>query len=65
MLRAVNDCTPQVSDAISMLRLRFGEPVRFKFLIGETCVLILSIVSILHLHHPNHHFKIQSSAVKA
>lgn len=24
----------QVSDAISMLRLRFGEPVRFKFLIG-------------------------------
>ena len=42
MLRAVNDCTPQVSDAISMLRLRFGEPVRFKFLIGETCVLILS-----------------------
>ena len=26
---------PQVADAISMLRLRFGEPVRFKFLIGE------------------------------
>ena len=25
-----------VADAISMLRLRFGEPVRFKFLIGET-----------------------------
>ena len=25
----------QVSDAVSMLRLRFGEPVRFKFLIGE------------------------------
>ena len=24
----------QVSDALSMLRLRFGEPVRFKFLIG-------------------------------
>lgn len=24
----------QVSDAISMLRLRFGEPVRFKFLVG-------------------------------
>jgi len=24
----------QVSDAVSMLRLRFGEPVRFKFLIG-------------------------------
>ena len=25
----------QVSDAVSMLRLRFGEPVRFKFLIGR------------------------------
>ena len=24
----------QVSDAISMLRLRFGEPVRLKFLVG-------------------------------
>ena len=24
----------QVSDAVSMLRLRFGEPVRFKFLVG-------------------------------
>ena len=24
-----------VADAISMLRLRFGEPVRFKFLIGQ------------------------------
>jgi hypothetical protein len=24
----------QVSDALSMLRLRFGEPVRFKFLVG-------------------------------
>ena len=24
----------KVSDAMSMLRLRFGEPVRFKFLIG-------------------------------
>ena len=24
-----------VADAVSMLRLRFGEPVRFKFLIGE------------------------------
>ena len=28
----------QVSDAVSMLRLRFGEPVRFKFLVGE-CLL--------------------------
>ena len=27
----------QVSDAVSMLRLRFGEPVRFKFLIGRCC----------------------------
>ena len=26
----------QVSDAVSMLRLRFGEPVRFKFLIGRS-----------------------------
>ena len=25
----------QVSDAVSMLRLRFGEPVRFKFLMGR------------------------------
>ena len=24
-----------VADAVSMLRLRFGEPVRFKFLIGK------------------------------
>ena len=24
----------KVSDAMSMLRLRFGEPVRFKFLVG-------------------------------
>ena len=29
----------QVADAISMLRLRFGEPVRFKFLVGE-CLLV-------------------------
>ena len=29
-----------VADAISMLRLRFGEPVRFKFLIGDYCCLI-------------------------
>ena len=28
--------TLQVSDAVSMLRLRFGEPVRFKFLIGRS-----------------------------
>ena len=25
-----------VADAISMLRLRFGEPVRFKFIVGES-----------------------------
>ena len=24
-----------VADSLSMLRLKFGEPVRFKFLIGE------------------------------
>ena len=48
--------SPQVSDAISMLRLRFGEPVRFKFLIGETQVLMLSpqsqSSSLLHLSAP-------------
>ena len=48
--------SPQVSDAISMLRLRFGEPVRFKFLIGETQVLMLSSQSqsssLLHLSAP-------------
>ena len=30
-----------VADAVSMLRLRFGEPVRFKFLIGEINILKL------------------------
>jgi len=30
----INQGHKQVSDAVSMLRLRFGEPVRFKFLIG-------------------------------
>lgn len=30
----INHGHKQVSDAVSMLRLRFGEPVRFKFLIG-------------------------------
>ena len=27
-----------VADAISMLRLRFGEPVRFKFIVGEFAI---------------------------
>ena len=29
------------ADALSMLRLKFGEPVRFKFLIGESEVSCL------------------------
>ena len=33
-----------VADAISMLRLRFGEPVRFKFIVGEFAIDALSIV---------------------
>ena len=32
----INQGHKQVSDAVSMLRLRFGEPVRFKFLIGRS-----------------------------
>ena len=32
----INHGHKQVSDAVSMLRLRFGEPVRFKFLIGRS-----------------------------
>ena len=38
-----------VADAISMLRLRFGEPVRFKFIVGEFAIdtfLVLWIESI-------------------
>ena len=30
-----------VADAISMLRLRFGEPVRFKFLVGESDISLI------------------------
>ena len=33
-----------VADAISMLRLRFGEPVRFKFLIGQFLLLLLLLL---------------------
>ena len=32
-----------VADAVSMLRLRFGEPVRFKFLIGKNSTKIWSL----------------------
>ena len=39
----------QVSDAVSMLRLRFGEPVRFKFLIGKThSELMLMMINLTH-----------------
>ena len=38
----------QVSDAVSMLRLRFGEPVRFKFLIGLCQCLHYSLFQYLH-----------------
>ena len=33
---SISEGHKQVSDAVSMLRLRFGEPVRFKFLIGRS-----------------------------
>ena len=36
-----------VADAISMLRLRFGEPVRFKFIVGE---LDIDAFYIVHLN---------------
>ena len=34
-----------VADAVTMLRLRFGEPVRFKFIVGKN-----SIICLLKLH---------------
>ena len=45
----------QVSDALSMLRLRFGEPVRFKFLVGmlnsynSTAFQVPVILHYIHL----------------
>ena len=33
-----------VADAISMLRLRFGEPVRFKFIVGEFDIDALYVI---------------------
>ena len=36
-----------VADSLSMLRLKFGEPVRFKFLIGELSLIGVILIMIM------------------
>ena len=36
-----------VADSLSMLRLKFGEPVRFKFLIGEFYHSLIGVILII------------------